>query len=37
VLAVLQSTNLYRTDLHGTVEIATDGKQLWISTSRQQR
>jgi competence protein ComEC len=26
---------MYRTDKHGTIEISTDGKQLWISTARQ--
>ncbi len=25
---------IYRTDTQGTIEIATDGKQLWISTAR---
>ncbi len=27
---------VYRTDRNGTIEIATDGKQLWISASRRQ-
>jgi competence protein ComEC len=26
---------VYRTDLQGTIEIASDGKQLWISTARR--
>ncbi len=35
VLKALQTINVYRTDTQGTVEIATDGKQLWVSTARQ--
>lgn len=32
VLDRLRAIPVYRTDLQGTIEVATDGKQLWIST-----
>ncbi|MCC7209675.1 MAG: ComEC/Rec2 family competence protein [Anaerolineae bacterium] len=34
VVRALGETPLFRTDYDGTVEIATDGRQLWISTGR---
>ncbi len=33
-LKTLGTTNIYRTDLQGAVEIVTDGSQLWISTAQ---
>jgi competence protein ComEC len=30
----LADRTIYRTDLHGTIEIITDGKRLWIKTER---
>ncbi|HVO43103.1 MAG TPA: ComEC/Rec2 family competence protein [Aggregatilineales bacterium] len=36
VLAALDTTPLYRTDMHGTIEFATDGSQLWIYSAKQQ-
>jgi competence protein ComEC len=32
VLDRLRAIPIYRTDLQGTIEMATDGKQIWIST-----
>ena len=26
--------DIYRTDLHGTVEVVTDGEKLWVRTER---
>jgi competence protein ComEC len=34
VVNALGATPLYRTDRHGSIEIATDGQQLWVSTQR---
>lgn len=34
VLDRLGSVPIYRTDEHGTIEMVTDGRQLWISTGR---
>lgn len=34
VVRALGATPLYRTDRDGSVEVATDGQQLWISTQR---
>lgn len=28
------SSNLYRTDLQGTMEFSTDGNRLWVSTGK---
>ena len=34
VIARLGETPLYRTDLNGAIEIATDGQTLWITTAQ---
>ena len=34
VLRALEAIPVYRTDQHGTVEIATDGRLLWVSARR---
>ena len=26
--------SMYRTDLHGTIEVITDGERLWVRTER---
>ncbi len=36
-LAMLDGTALLRTDQHGTVEFATDGRRLWLRTERRPR
>jgi competence protein ComEC len=35
VSPLIKDIPVYRTDRHGTIEISTDGKQLWISPARQ--
>ena len=34
VLERLNRTHLYRTDVHGTIELITDGKRMWVKTER---
>lgn len=34
VLERLSSKNIYRTDIHGTIELITDGTKLWVRTHK---